>query len=113
MATSDGSHAEGIKKGGCFRTGAVGLVSDDQHLRYLGGTKTMIKVKGLTVQTEEVEFVLLTFTGVRRAVDRREHSSYKVPGLRPIREDEFLLSPSLKVDRLTARALRHEQSRRH
>jgi fatty-acyl-CoA synthase len=65
---TDGSHAALITEDGFFRTGDVGYLDETGHVHYLGRTKTMIKVKGLTVQPEEVEAVLLGFPEVRRAV---------------------------------------------
>ncbi|WP_190813227.1 class I adenylate-forming enzyme family protein [Saccharopolyspora pogona] len=65
---TDGTHLALIDEDGFFHTGDVGSLSPDGHVRYAGRTKTMIKVKGLTVQPEEVEAVLTAFPGVRLAV---------------------------------------------
>jgi fatty-acyl-CoA synthase len=65
---TDGSHHGLMTDDGFFRTGDVGYVEDDGHVHYLGRIKTMIKVRGLTVQPEEVETVLMSLDGVRRAV---------------------------------------------
>ena len=65
---TDGSHQGLMTDDGFFRTGDVGYVDDDGHVRYLGRLKTMIKVRGLTVQPEEVEAVLMSLDGIRRAV---------------------------------------------
>jgi fatty-acyl-CoA synthase len=65
---TDGSHHGLMTDDGFFRTGDLGFVDDDGHVHYLGRMKSMIKVKGLTVQPEEVEAVLLSLDGIRRAV---------------------------------------------
>lgn len=65
---TDGSHAALMTEDGFFRTGDVGHLDDLGHVHYVGRTKTMIKVKGLTVQPEEVEAVLVSLPGVRRAL---------------------------------------------
>jgi fatty-acyl-CoA synthase len=65
---TDGSHQGLMTDDGFFRTGDVGYVDDDGHVHYLGRIKSMIKVKGLTVQPEEVEAVLMSLDGIRRAV---------------------------------------------
>lgn len=63
---TDGSH-EAMVDDGWFRTGDLGVRLGEQ-LRYTGRLKTLIKVKGLTVQPEEVEAVLLAHPAVDRAV---------------------------------------------
>jgi len=101
----------------------------------------MIKVKGLTVQPEDVKAVLVSLAGVRRALVagigpsdesrgigalvllepdfgldatsitvacRRVRSAYKVPTVTIMDELDFLLSASLKPDRLAARRLLYD-----
>jgi fatty-acyl-CoA synthase len=65
---TDGSHEALTSEDGFFRTGDVGLLDEAGHVHYAGRTKTLIKVKGLTVQPEEVEAVIASLAGVRRGV---------------------------------------------
>jgi fatty-acyl-CoA synthase len=65
---TDGSEAALIDEDGFFHTGDIGIRSEDGFLRFVGRHKTMIKVKGLTVQPEEVEATLLRHPAVAKAV---------------------------------------------
>lgn len=65
---TDGSHEAVMSEDGFFRTGDIGRLDAAGHLHYLGRTKTLIKVKGLTVQPEEVEARIGAFHGVRHVV---------------------------------------------
>lgn len=65
---TDGSEADLIDEDGFFHTGDIGYLDDNGYLRFSGRRKTLIKVKGLTVQPEEVEAVLLKHPGVLKVV---------------------------------------------
>ncbi len=65
---TDGSEAGSIDEDGYFHTGDVGVVDGAGYLRFIGRRKTMIKIKGLTVQPEEVEATLLRHQAIARAV---------------------------------------------
>jgi fatty-acyl-CoA synthase len=65
---TDGSEAGSIDEDGYFHTGDVGVVDGAGYLRFIGRRKTMIKIKGLTVQPEEVEATLLRHQAIAKAV---------------------------------------------
>jgi fatty-acyl-CoA synthase len=65
---TDGSHLALTDEDGWFRTGDIGVREAGGQLRYTGRLKTLIKVKGLTIQPEEVEAVLMTHPDVEHAV---------------------------------------------
>jgi fatty-acyl-CoA synthase len=132
---TDGSHESLTDEEGWFHTGDIGVLDPTGQLTYTGRLKTLVKIKGLTIQPEEVEAVLTEYPGVHQAVAvgvggheastlvalvvcddgvdladvdahcRRELSSYKVPALRRIRAEDFPLSASRKIDRGRAREL--------
>jgi fatty-acyl-CoA synthase len=65
---TDGSHQDRIDDLGFFHTGDIGRLDDLDRLHFTGRTSSLIKNKGLTVQPEEVESVLLAMPGVLHAV---------------------------------------------
>lgn len=65
---TDGSHVERIDEDGFFHTGDIGFVDPAGYLHFVGRRKTLIKVKGLTVQPEEVEATLLRHPAISKAV---------------------------------------------
>ncbi|MDF2444473.1 MAG: hypothetical protein JWR01_2676 [Subtercola sp.] len=65
---TDGSHVALTDEDGFFHTGDLGHIGGSGHLHYTGRLKTLLKVKGLTVQPEEVEAVLTAHPGIRTAV---------------------------------------------
>lgn len=62
---TDGSHLDLTDDDGYFHTGDLGRLDEAGHVHFAGRLRTLIKVKGLTVQPEEVEAVLGAHPAVR------------------------------------------------
>ncbi|WP_105034174.1 class I adenylate-forming enzyme family protein [Cryobacterium aureum] len=67
-AYTDGSDTALTDEDGFFHTGDLGFVDDIGHVHYTGRLKTLIKVRGLTIQPEEIEAVLLRHPSIHAAV---------------------------------------------
>ncbi|AIP34228.1 AMP-binding enzyme family protein [Paraburkholderia xenovorans LB400] len=78
---TDGSHVERIDDDGFFHTGDIGFVDPAGYLHFVGRRKTLIKVKGLTVQPEEVEATLLRHPAISKAVVVGEGGGHESKGV--------------------------------
>ncbi|MDN5914885.1 MAG: acyl--CoA ligase [Pseudonocardia sp.] len=103
---TDGSHAALTDEDGFFHTGDLGWLGPDGHVRYTGRTKTMIKLKGLTVQPEEVEAVLMASPGVRRAVVTGLGAGHESSGIGAL----VVLDPGTAPEEVAARCRRELSS---
>jgi acyl-CoA synthetase (AMP-forming)/AMP-acid ligase II len=78
---TDGSASDRIDEDGFFHTGDIGYLAADGYLHFVGRQKTLIKLKGLTVQPEEVEATLLRHGDVVKAVVLGRGDGHESEGL--------------------------------
>lgn len=78
---TDGSHYERIDEDGFFHTGDVGYIDEDGYMHFVGRTRTLIKIKGLTVQPEEIEATLLQHPDVNKVVVVGHGEGHEASGL--------------------------------